>query len=174
MIQRVSEPQEREVLLAEYAKLKDEQLKRISDRDNMVYATFTVLAAVAAAAFTAKIPALLLAAQPAMMVFGWKYLATDIKVTEIGAYIRRELAPRLGGGAFGWELDAEDPRARRLRKTAQLTADLMAFPLAGAALALTAAIWGGLWMTPLAVIEILASLALAVPFVIYAELGGKS
>lgn len=176
MITRVNDPQAREALLAEYTALKAEQLGLMTNRDNYFYAMLTALAGIIAGAVTARMPAVLLAGAPVALVFGWTYLAKDIKVSEIGAFIRREIRPRMGDHAFRWELDTEDPRVRRIRKTCQLAADLTAFPLAGAALALTAGLWGGsaIWLPPIAAAEVIASLLLAVPFIVYAELGGKT
>lgn len=157
-----------DVLLAEYAQLKAEQQSRIGTRDNLLYAAFTAAAAVIAGALSAGYWAVILAAPPAMLVLGWTYLSNDRKVTEIGRYVRLELAPRLGNGAFAWEQDTEEPRARRTRKAWQLAADLTAFPGAAAALAVTAAVLSG--ATPLlvvAVAEVAASILLGRMFARY-------
>jgi hypothetical protein len=125
-----------EVLLAEYKALKSEQQSRIGTRDNLLYAAFTAMAAVIAAVFTSRLPAVLLAGPPVMEVLGWTYLSNDIKVTQIGDYIRRELGPLLGDGAFGWEQDGEHPGRRRARKLFQLIADAVAFCVLPSGLAL--------------------------------------
>jgi hypothetical protein len=76
---------EREIYLAEYKQLKDEQRARIGVRDNLIYATFTALAAVAVFAFggvSPRYPALLLL-PPACIVLGWTYLSNDRKVSDM-------------------------------------------------------------------------------------------
>jgi hypothetical protein len=133
-------PASPEVLLAEYKSLKAEQQQRIGTRDNLLYATFTTVAVVLAAVLTSRAPAALLAAPPVMQVLGWTYLRNDIKVNDIRRYIARVLAPALGDGALGWELDAGHDGMRRVRRAFQVTADITAFPGASAALALAAVI----------------------------------
>lgn len=128
-----------QLLLAEYQSVKDEQKTRIGFRDNLLYVTLTVLAAVIAASAQAKQPAMLLALPPVCVVLGWTYLVNDEKISAIGAYVRGELGPRLArlAGAekvFDWEVAHRSDIRRRSRKVIQCGIDLLAFcvvPFAG-------------------------------------------
>ncbi|GAB2726799.1 hypothetical protein [Streptomyces bullii] len=128
-----------QLLLAEYQTVKDEQKTRIGFRDNLLYVTLTVVAAVIAAAAQAKQPAMLLALPPVCVVLGWTYLVNDEKISAIGAYVRGDLGPRLARlagdeRAFGWEIAHRSDARRRSRKAIQCAVDLLAFcvvPLAG-------------------------------------------
>jgi hypothetical protein len=128
-----------QLLLAEYQSIKDEQKSRIGFRDNLLYVTLTVLAAVIAASAQAKQPAMLLALPPVCVVLGWTYLVNDEKISAIGAYVRGDLGPRLAGLAgaervFEWEVAHQGDARRRSRKAIQCGIDLLAFcvvPFAG-------------------------------------------
>ncbi|MFF5298146.1 hypothetical protein ACFY5F_02180 [Streptomyces sp. NPDC013161] len=128
-----------QLLLAEYQTVKDEQKTRIGFRDNLLYVTLTVVAAVIAAAAQAKQSEMLLALPPVCVVLGWTYLVNDEKISAIGTYVRDDLGPRLveltGGEAlFAWEAAHRSDSRRRSRKVIQCVIDLLAFcvvPLAG-------------------------------------------
>lgn len=128
-----------QLLLAEYQTLKDEQKTRIGFRDNLLYVTLTILAAVIAASVQAKQPAMLLALPPVCVVLGWTYLVNDEKISAIGQYIRGELGPRLAQLArtdrvFEWEVAHRSDARRRSRKAIQCGIDVLAFcvvPFAG-------------------------------------------
>lgn len=128
-----------QLLLAEYQTVKDEQKTRIGFRDNLLYVTLTVVAAVIAAAAQAKQSEMLLALPPVCVVLGWTYLVNDEKISSIGAYIRDDLGPRLAQlayaeNAFAWETAHRSDTRRRSRKVIQCSVDLLAFcfvPLAG-------------------------------------------
>ncbi|MFE0452240.1 hypothetical protein ACFW2D_13250 [Streptomyces sp. NPDC058914] len=123
-----------QLLLAEYQSVKDEQKARIGFRDNLLYVTLAVVAAVIAAAAQAKRTEMLLALPPVCVVLGWTYLVNDEKISAIGRYVRGELGPRLAelagagaGEAFRWEsFHRHDPR-RYSRKLVQCVVDLLAF-----------------------------------------------
>lgn len=165
-----------QLLLAEYAALKEEQKSRIGFRDNLLYVTLTVVAAVIAATVQAKQPAIVLALPPVCVVLGWTYLVNDEKISAIGAYVREELGPRLsqlarGEGAFGWERVHRENLRRRSRKAVQCVIDLLAFclvPLAGLAV-----YWAGGQGSPgllvLSGVEALAVVGLASQVVAYAR-----
>jgi hypothetical protein len=128
-----------EVHLVEYERLKEEQLSRIGVRDNLVYATLAALGGVAVFGFggdTTRYPALLLL-PPVCLVLGWTYLANDQKVSAIGRYIRRDLAPRLrtqrGTDLLRWEEAHRTDAGRRQRKTFQAAVDIVAFCVSGLA-----------------------------------------
>jgi hypothetical protein len=167
------EPVDREVLLAEYSALKTEQNARIGTRDGLLYATFAAVGGVLVGAFTSKLMLAMLVAPPVILVLGWTYLSNDIKVSQLGSYVRDILAPKLGEHAFGWELDTEVEAERRTRKLFQLAADLIAFPAASVALALAGLLLGPYSLLALfaAMAEAAASIALGVMFVRYAETG---
>lgn len=128
-----------QLLLAEYQSIKDEQKSRVGFRDNLLYVTLTVLAAVIAASAQAKQPAMLLALPPVCVVLGWTYLVNDEKISAIGAYVRGNLGPQLSGLAgtekvFEWEVAHRTDARRRSRKAIQCGIDLLAFcvmPFAG-------------------------------------------
>ncbi|MET7485619.1 hypothetical protein [Streptomyces sp. NPDC005538] len=128
-----------QLLLAEYTTIKDEQKTRIGFRDNLLYVTLTVVAAVIAAAAQARQPEMLLALPPVCVVLGWTYLVNDEKISAIGTYIRDDLSPRLAelahaGTAFAWETAHRSDSRRRSRKVIQCAVDLLAFcvvPFAG-------------------------------------------
>ncbi|MER5547186.1 hypothetical protein ABT072_33145 [Streptomyces sp. NPDC002589] len=167
-----------QLLLTEYQTLKDEQKTRIGFRDNLLYVTLTVVAAVIAAAAQAKQPAMLLALPPVCVVLGWTYLVNDQKISAIGAYIRDDLGPRLtrlaaapdASAVFRWEGVHRADARRRSRKAIQCVVDLTAFcvvPLA-ALLAFWAAGGGGGPLVAVSVLEGLAVVGLAVEVVSYA------
>lgn len=172
-----------QLLLAEYTALKDEQKSRIGFRDNLLYVTLTVVAAVIAAAAQAKQSAMLLALPPVCVVLGWTYLINDEKISAIGAYVREELGPRLAQLAglpqlsqaqspFGWESVHRSDARRRTRKAVQLAVDLLAFclvPLAGLAVYWGAGDSGGAGLLVLSVVEAVAVLGLALQLVSYAR-----
>ncbi|MGX5187256.1 hypothetical protein ACWKT5_31985 [Streptomyces avermitilis] len=128
-----------QLLLAEYQTVKDEQKARIGFRDNLLYVTLAVVAAVVAAAAQAKQPSMLLALPPVCVVLGWTYLVNDEKISAIGSYVSGELGPRLAelahtDVAFGWEGAHRADARRASRKVVQCGVDLLAFcvvPLAG-------------------------------------------
>jgi hypothetical protein len=126
-----------DVLMAEYAALKAEQLARIGTRDNLLYATLAAVGAVLAAALTARQAACLLMVPPACVVLGWTYLANDAKISAIREYVRAVLAPRLdamgGGPAFGWESAHLADPGYATRREVHLTVDLLAFAVSPAA-----------------------------------------
>ncbi|MEV5932013.1 hypothetical protein AB0L56_04380 [Streptomyces sp. NPDC052079] len=168
-----------QLLLAEYQTVKDEQKARIGFRDNLLYVTLAVVAAVIAAAAQAKQPSMLLALPPVCVVLGWTYLVNDEKISAIGRYVRDDLGPRLaalvpsGGGftTFGWEAYHRTDTRRRARKTVQTVIDLTAFcavPLAALVVFWVNGDGGGLMIT-LSVLEALAVAGLGSQVVWYAK-----
>ncbi|MEU9191186.1 hypothetical protein AB0D14_43215 [Streptomyces sp. NPDC048484] len=178
-----------QLLLIEYAQVKDEQKARIGFRDNLLYATLAAMAAVIAAALQgpARV-ALLLLLPPVCLILGWTYLVNDQKISAIGRYVSTELTPRLaavtpfrqgefgpgafGSGVFGWEVAHRSDRRRRSRKWLQLFVDLLTF--CGASLAALTVFWvaGRTSAALLAVslVECAAVVALAVQISVYADL----
>ncbi|MDG9720855.1 hypothetical protein [Streptomyces sp. DH24] len=168
-----------QLLLAEYQTVKDEQKARIGFRDNLLYVTLAVVAAVIAAAAQAKQPAMLLALPPVCLVLGWTYLVNDEKISAIGHYVRDELGPRLARLAasdgtfatFGWEAYHRSDTRRRSRKTIQAVIDLTAFcavPLAALVVFWAGGEGGGLLLA-LSVLEALAVAGLGAQVLWYAR-----
>ncbi|MGQ4382962.1 hypothetical protein [Streptomyces sp. SAS_270] len=167
---------EGQLLLAEYQSVKDEQKARIGFRDNLLYVTLAVVAAVVAAAAQAEQTSMLLALPPVCVVLGWTYLVNDEKISAIGTYVRSDLAPRLAGlaqteVAFRWETAHRGDRRRASRKVIQCGIDLLAFcvvPLAGLAV-----YWGGgqvgAGLLALSIVEALAAVGLGAQVVSYAR-----
>jgi hypothetical protein len=126
-----------DVLLAEYAALKGEQLARIGTRDNLLYATLAVIGGVLAAALTSRQSACLLLVPPATVILGWTYMANDLKISAIREYIRTRLGPQVDyldcGPAFNWELDHLADPTYSARHVGHLAVDLLAFAVAPAA-----------------------------------------
>ncbi len=168
-----------QLLVAEYESVKSEQRARIGFRDNLLYVTLAVGAAVIAATAQAKRPAMLLALPPVCVVLGWTYLVSDEKISAIGLYVRDELGPRLAlladGGSgfttFGWDARHRGDTRRRSRKTVQTVIDLTAFcavPLAALTVLWANGDAGGL-LVALSVLEALAVAGLASQIVRYAK-----
>ncbi|MEV7995745.1 hypothetical protein AB0O67_28755 [Streptomyces sp. NPDC086077] len=168
-----------QLLLAEYQTVKDEQKARIGFRDNLLYVTLAVVAAIIAAAAQADQASMLLALPPVCVVLGWTYLVNDEKITAIGHYVRDELGPRLaalaasgsGFATFGWEAYHRRDVRRRSRKTIQCVVDLTAF--CGVPLAALVVFWaagdGGRLLVGLSVAEALTVVGLGVQVVVYAR-----
>jgi hypothetical protein len=176
-----------QLLLAEYQSVKDEQKARIGFRDNLLYVTLAVVAAVIAAAAQAKQSSMLLALPPVCVVLGWTYLVNDEKITAIGLYVRDELGPRLaaqvagsggsgGFATFGWEAYHRRDARRRSRKAIQCVVDLVAF--CAVPLAALAVFWAsgdaGVLLIGLSVVEALAVVGLGVQVVLYTRPAGRT
>ncbi|MFI2201781.1 hypothetical protein ACH47Z_13600 [Streptomyces sp. NPDC020192] len=169
-----------QLLLTEYQTVKDEQKTRIGFRDNLLYVTLTVVAAVIAAAAQAKQASMLLALPPVCVVLGWTYVVNDQKISAIGAYVRDDLGPRLtrlaaapdasAVSVFRWETEHRTDARRRSRKAIQCVVDLTAFcvvPLAALVVFWAAGEGGGL-LVAVSVLEGLALVGLGVQVVLYA------
>ncbi|MFI5688883.1 hypothetical protein [Streptomyces sp. NPDC051636] len=166
-----------QLLLTEYQTVKDEQKSRIGFRDNLLYVTLTVVAAVVAATAQAKQASMLLALPPVCVVLGWTYLVNDQKISAIGAYVREELAPRLAAVAgaeeaavFRWEAAHRGDARRCSRKVVQCLVDLLAFCVVP--LSALVVYWAGGGTSPgllvLSVVEALAVVGLGAHIVLYA------
>lgn len=168
-----------QLLLAEYESVKSEQRARIGFRDNLLYVTLAVVAAVIAATAQAERPSMLLALPPVCLVLGWTYLVNDEKISAIGLYVRDDLGPKLaelaahtsGFATFGWEAYHRGDTRRRSRKRIQTVIDLTAFcavPLAALVVFWVTGDAGGL-LIALSVLEALAVAGLAAQVVWYAR-----
>lgn len=125
-----------DVLRDELKALKDEQRERIRARDTLIYSAILAIAAVAGGTRLAG-PVVPLLLPPVVLALGWTYLVNDQKVSAIGAYLRTDLAPRLGalvgGEVLRWESIHRGDRRRRQRKSIQLGVDLLVFVVPAAA-----------------------------------------
>jgi hypothetical protein len=164
-------------MLAEYQAVKDEQKTRIGFRDNLLYVTLTVVAAVVAAAAQAGRTSMLLALAPVCVVLGWTYLVNDQKISAIGAYVREQLGPRLAvvagaqeAAVFQWEVVHRGDARRFSRKLVQCVVDLLAFCLVP--LSALVVYWAAGQTSPglllLSVVEALAVIGLGAYIVRYA------
>ncbi|MFF4827532.1 hypothetical protein ACFY20_31920 [Streptomyces sp. NPDC001312] len=170
-----------QLLLAEYEQVKQQQGARIIGfRDNLIYATLGVMAAVIGSTLARGGHLEMLLLLPSLSVaLGWTYLVNDEKISAVGRYIRDDLSPRLKEltsvqtDVFGWESAHRRDARRRSRKRFQLAVDLMTF--CGAPLVALAVYWLlGPTPWPLMVIslaETIMVIGLAVQVVRYAELG---
>jgi hypothetical protein len=124
----------RDVLLAEYEALKAEQTSRIVVRDRLMYAALAALAAMLALVIQpAGRPYLFLLPPLVCVVLGWTYFVNDQKISAIGSYLGRYLAPslvastRAGEPVLTWESIHRREPLRRLDKSLQLAVDLLMF-----------------------------------------------
>ena len=122
-------------LALEYEALKREQTTRTGTRDNLIYATIAAIGLTVAAASRIG-PMMLLLLPPITTVLGWTHIANDIKVSHIGAYLRRVITPqvmaRTSDVVLEWEHRSDDQRG--LRGLCQLAVNQLLFaaaPLSG-------------------------------------------
>jgi hypothetical protein len=163
----------------EYEKLKEEQLRRIEVRDNLIYATLGSVGTVVAIASTSslRLPLLLLL-PPVCVVLGWTYLMNDQKVSAIGNHVRVMLIPHLqesvtgGRPVFTWESVHRADGRRRSRKFMQLLVDLLTFcaPGAGAIVLLCFARPRNSGLLVMLAVDVVLVLVLAYQIVVHAEL----
>lgn len=161
--------QARDLALAEYKQIKNEQAARISTRDNLIYVTLVAIAGALTIAHSAHSPGYLLLVPPVASTLGWTYLCNDHMITAIGRYVRQH--PALT--AMRWESDHPADRRRAVRKTIQLAVDLATF--CGSALAALTTFWLAPashppLLTAASVIEAAATGALACQFTAYADI----
>ena len=124
-----------DILLVEYAQLKNEQVRRIGFRDNMLFTVLLAVGAVGSYAMSDKDHLYALLVVPWIcIVLGWTYVINDKAVSAIGSYIRNELASLLTADStvdnrkvLGWELQHRIDNTRRLRKILQLIVDQLTF-----------------------------------------------
>jgi hypothetical protein len=151
-----------DVVLAEYAALKAEQLARIGTRDNLLYATLAAIGGVLAAALTARQPACLLLVPPACVILGWTYLVNDLKISAIREYIRADLTTALASvadvPAFGWERAHLADPLYAARRAGHLAVDLLTFAAApAAAITVCLAVYSGPVLAVAAVFAVAAA-----------------
>ncbi|MCP4699681.1 MAG: hypothetical protein GY862_22950, partial [Gammaproteobacteria bacterium] len=139
-----------EIYLAEYTKLKEEQLRRITFRDvNIPLSTFLVIASTLSAMFRSSTQDnadgyyLLLLIPLISITLGWSFIANDEKISTIGDYLEKKLKKNImesGGfsvyGAtslFGWEAYHKDEDHKEGRKWSQFVVNIITFVCSGIA-----------------------------------------
>jgi len=173
-----------ELLALEYDRLKEEQVRRIGFRDNLIYVTITAMAAIFGFAIQdLDRVQLLLAVCPAALVLGWTYLANDLKISAIGAYIRDHLGPQISsaagladGQALQWEVSHYGDTDRNRRKIIQLGIDLLTFCVPSFAALVIYGVIADVtgWSNSAGAVEALLTAALAAEMARSAELGSGS
>lgn len=112
--------------LLEYDKLKEEQVARITARDNLLNYNLVALGAVATVASSLETAELgFLTAPWISAIFGWSYLQHDEKITAIGRYLKRQY-----GQTFPWESSTKQVSLRKgVHKAFSLLILLTAFAM---------------------------------------------
>lgn len=158
---------ESKILLPEYDCLKEEQKTRIGFRDNLLYFTLAVAAAVVAVAVQSGQSSLLLSVPAICLILGWTYLVNDEKISAIGCYVHDQLGPRLEelvsayGTLFGWEVYHRNVAGRAMRKRLQTAVDLFTYLVLP--MVCTTAFWCSPTVQPLLVLtSLVQTFALAV------------
>jgi hypothetical protein len=136
-----------EIALHEYDRLAAECVARIGYRDNLIYVTLATYGAIIAFVLhnsEAPTPSGmsvfgLLVLPWVSLILGWSYLTNDLKISEIGNYIRRDLEPRLKSAndnsttkIFGYDYAHGLERHRKARKRIQFLIDELTFAFSGA------------------------------------------
>jgi hypothetical protein len=172
-----------ELTKLEYTKIKDEQIKRIGFRDNLLYVNLLLISGIFSFTFTDKGYApwnyhALLVAGWASLILGWTYVVNDEKISSIGRYIRGTLLKVTGEqipeGVFGWEVAHRSDQRRKRRKVEQLVIDELSFVGVGiTSVTLFLAVSSALhpWGVAIAVIEIVMLLVLGWEIFSYADFG---
>lgn len=115
--------------IKEYEKLKDEQRVRIQFRDQMIFVTLGAIGAVFSFVLGKTDYWIILLVLPFVtFLLGWTYIANDDKISEIGHYIRDNLKSKLD--LSSWECYHKSTSFRKLKKTTQLTVDILIFCVA--------------------------------------------
>ena len=141
---------ERDFLLVEYEKLKDEQIERIKERNSLINYTVVSIGALLALSSTGAALRNVLFAIPWIgIVFGLNYLRTDAKVSDIGSHLRSRYA-EVFAPAFSWETKGDKSSQRFGFRAGQLLSDLLVFIGPGAVAIVVS--WfvgraGALWWT---------------------------
>lgn len=127
-----------DIYLAEYEKLKDEQIARIGFRDNLLYVSLGLFGAILSFVASSDSGFYGILVIPLVcIVLGWTYLANDEKITAISLYIQIEMTQSISvltsssGNFFHWEKFNRSTKGRKRRKTNQFIVNELAFVLSG-------------------------------------------
>ncbi|MEM9091944.1 MAG: hypothetical protein AAGC93_24810 [Cyanobacteria bacterium P01_F01_bin.53] len=173
------------VYLAEYEKLKDEQIARIGFRDNLLYVTLGIFGAIISfvASNTSDFYGVLVLPL-VCIVLGWTYLVNDEKITAIGFYVQTEISQKINslfqtisGNAFYWEDFNRLNRGRKRRKINQFIVNELSFVFSGissliAFLCLQKDISHLVYV--IVILEFIGLLILGVEFFVYADFFNNS
>lgn len=134
------EPKEKllDLCKEEYAKLKDEQVKRIGFRDNLIYVTLVAVGTIFGFVMTnPNVEEVLLIVPWVTFILGWTYIVNDEKISAIGKYLnadwRDQIAKLLGEemiakvDVMGWESSHKSDKGRGRRKVFQFIIDVLVF-----------------------------------------------
>ncbi|HEY9803387.1 MAG TPA: hypothetical protein V6D25_23790 [Leptolyngbyaceae cyanobacterium] len=174
-----------DIYLQEYDKLKDEQIKRIGFRDNLLYVTLGLFGGVISFAVSSKSNYYAFLVIPwVCIILGWTYVVNDEKISAIGRYIRLTLVKKIQQetghseleSIFGWEIEHRSDKRRRQRKIEQLIVNLITFVISGVVALL--AFWFLVPQPPsaiyiLALLEFVLLLILGIEIFIYADLANN-
>ncbi|MDY7004469.1 MAG: hypothetical protein SWX82_11050 [Cyanobacteriota bacterium] len=129
-----------QIFLLEDNKLKEEQVKRIAFRDQIIYLTLGIFGGILSFALSNKTNFYALLVIPWIcLILGWTYLVNDEKISAIGKYIRLTLTEKIKAqigdtnieSIFGWEIFHRSDERRRRRKIEQLIIDEITFVFSG-------------------------------------------
>ncbi|GGA45713.1 hypothetical protein [Okeania sp. KiyG1] len=171
-----------QVFLLEYQKLKDEQLKRIAFRDQIIYLTLGIFGGILSFALSNRTNFYALLVIPwVCLILGWTYLVNDEKISALGKYIRLTLTEKIKAqiddtnieSIFGWEIFHRSDERRRRRKIEQLIIDEITFVLSG--LVALFAFWSlatnlSLVIYIFCAFELILLVVLGIEIIIYADL----
>lgn len=123
-----------DIVRVEYERLKEEQIRRIGFRDNLIYVSLAVSGAIFAYYFGGRGRSYSLLMVPfAVSVLGWTYLVNDEKISSLGKYFRDCLRPELVARGcpepvtLAWENYHRSDADRVWRKRTQTAVDLLTF-----------------------------------------------
>jgi len=169
-----------DIHLAEYQKLKDEQVARIGFRDNLTYATLIAVGGILSFALSNTARSEVVLVLPlATVALGWTYLINDEKISALGRYVRNDLTVRVAAAVssaaddiFAWERTSSGDKSRLWRKIVQFIVNEALFVGSGVValttyLTTTPAISSLYWVV--AILELVLLAVLAMEIAVYAE-----
>jgi len=171
-----------QIFIIEYQKLKDEQLKRIAFRDQIIYLTLGIFGGILSFALSNRTNFYALLVIPwVCLILGWTYVVNDEKISALGKYIRLTLTEKIKAqiddsdieSIFGWEIAHRSDERRKRRKIQQLIIDEITFVFSG--LVALFAFWSLGTNLPLVIhifcaFEIILLVVLGIEIIIYADL----
>jgi hypothetical protein len=131
-----------DVYLAEFTKLKDEQINRAAHRDRLFHLTIILIGGGITIAFSREdrsTTGILLLIPSVAFVAGMSHIACDRRISEIGAYFRERLGPKIAEQrtdvrppVFEWEdYIRRQANTRAWRKALQLLANGLLYVVSG-------------------------------------------
>lgn len=125
----------RDIHIAEFEKLKDEQISRAAHRDRLFHLTLILIGGGGSFALaTREATPLLLLLPYIAFIAGMSHVACDRRISAIGSYFREVLAPKLAATVgvesseiFAWEDYITKDSKRYVRKWLQLFTNLLLY-----------------------------------------------